>query len=93
MATCILNNVSKTFMMSNCSPMLFYRLQVLDEGKFGRNYFIGETTLSLKSILQTNNKKMQKVLEAKPEVNNITCSRAVHDILLSDNTDKYFNYD
>jgi hypothetical protein len=41
---------------------------VLDEDRLGRNDFIGETTIPLKSVLVTNNRKMQKVLEPKSEV-------------------------
>ena len=41
---------------------------MLDEDNFGRNDFIGEITVPLKSILVTNNRKMQKILEPKTEV-------------------------
>ncbi|CAB3998664.1 double C2-like domain-containing beta isoform X1 [Paramuricea clavata] len=51
------------------------RLQVLDEDKLRRNDFIGETVVPLKSILITNNKKMQKILEPKSETGMDTPSR------------------
>ena len=47
---------------------LFHRIQVLDEDRVKRNDFIGQTTIPLKRILVTNNKKMQKILEPKSEV-------------------------